>query len=887
MRGYNSSEFVNPFEKNQAPVESSDDWNWEGGDDDDEEDDQGGWNDEYEDDIEEEGINMTNYKYSDGNQYSGVTNPGTEDSWGGGGGGGMDDNKVRNGMLAIAGFLLFIILLSLGKHDPDADDTNSVIANVDVDVDVDDGITEIQLVHVDQIVVLGSTTVRNLIRECYPATSVQGKLQRNGVFFQNSQKFTGYDVTNPKLVLSVHVNPYDWVERMRSVPEYTPNHVGLGWKDFVTREWSMERPARDLNMNMNMGNVTCQANFDYNEIVSCMKLTDMEAANGTTAASVMNPMYELNIDGSGQAYPSILELRRDKIHNHMGVRNWEDKGVELFKGVRYEDLTEREGVQNLLDWIASRTTLPSPECNAVDSVLSAIGTNNQPDGDHQYLNFVTEHAHWQMEKMLGYEPYPMFGDVQEADDFGIVFGSDDAGLYEDLNGLNNDAFDDFGGIDADDVGEDDTDDYGEDDADDDGEDDGAYYDADDAGEDDNSNNEGDFFDDQGYVDDTNQPIGDATNEDFFDDNSPEAPVGEGTGTTIEIPVEGTITPEIPAGVPAVVIDTMSPIAAPLIPPTTAMPNGEGTNATGAITDRANDVQIPPVNPGDTAATSSNPPDIIEVPPTNAPQVVVIPVQVIAPTTAVVPLPVVEESPSSATVPVTVVEETPPTATVPVAVVQEPPPTATVPVTVVQETPTAVVPVTVVEENPPTATVPVTVVEETPSTTTVPVTVVQEPPPTATVPVTVVQETPAVPVAVVQETPTATVPATVVQETPSTTTVPVTVVEETPAVPVAVVQETPTAVVPVTVVETPTTNAPVSQPTTSAPSSYPPSTYYPTGDNTSTPTYVPTSSSTSRKEKRAKTKLDKAAKAAKKEAKEAKAAKDTKKNNKKTNRRAAR
>lgn len=861
MRGYNSSEFVNPFEKNQAPVESSDDWNWEEGDGD-EDDDQGGWNDEYEDDIEEEGINMTNYKYSDGNQYSGVTNPGTEESWGGGGGGGMDDNKVRNGMLVIAGFLLFIILLSLGKHDPDAEDTNSVIANVDVDVDVD-GITEIQLVHVDQIVVLGSTTVRNLIRECYPATSVQGKLQRNGVFFQNSQKFTGYDVTNPKLVLSVHVNPYDWVERMRSVPEYTPNHVGLGWKDFVTREWSMERPARDLNMNM--GNATCQANFDYNEIVSCMKLTDMEAANGTTAASVMNPMYELNIDGSGQAYPSILELRRDKIHNHMGVRNWENKGVELFKGVRYEDLTERDGVQKLLDWIASRTTLPSPECNAGDSVLSAIGTNNQPDGDHEYLNFVTEHAHWQMEKMLGYEPYPMFGDAQEADDAGIVDGSDDAGLYEDLNGLNNDAFDDFGGYVADDVGEDGADD-GDDDREDEPDDGDDYYWNDDK-EDDNPSNADDFFDDQGYVDDTNQPIGDATNEDFFDDNSPEGAAGEGTDTTIEVPVDGTITPENPAGVPALVIDTMSPIAAPLIPPTTAMHNGEGTNATEAITDRASDVQVPPVNPDTTTATSSNPPDIIEVPPTNAPQVAVIPVQVVAPTTTVVPLPVVEESPPTATVPVTVVEENPPAATVPVTVVQETPTTTTLPVTVVQETP--VVPVAVVQETPTTAVLPLPVIEETPPTETVPVTVVKENPPTATVPVAVVQETPA------------------------TTTLPVTVVEDTPAVPVAVVQETPTEVVPVTVVETPTTNAPVSQSTkkakkaTSAPSSYPPSTYYPTEGNTYAPTYVPTSSSTSKKEKKAKKELDKAAKAAKKEKKEAKAAKDMKKNNKKTNRRAAR
>ena len=60
---------------------------------------------------------------------------------------------------------------------------------------------------------------------------------------------------------------------MRGVPHHSSNHLNLNWKDFVTKEWTMPRLKRDLEIEDKETVVCSIPGFKYHEINSCMKGT--------------------------------------------------------------------------------------------------------------------------------------------------------------------------------------------------------------------------------------------------------------------------------------------------------------------------------------------------------------------------------------------------------------------------------------------------------------------------------------------------------------------------------------------------------------------------------------------------------------------------------------
>ncbi len=141
----------------------------------------------------------------------------------------------------------------------------------------------------------------------------------------------------PKESAVVFRDPYAWVEAMRVQPHHSHNHIKmpqfivansshlswrkqgytpLEWKEFVTKPW--------------IG-----------------KTDKKEELKG-----LGENKYEMQLDGSGRAYSSIIDLRKDKIINHLSVANF--VGTRAFLPMRYEDLNAN-GTSVLLQSIEEAT----------------------------------------------------------------------------------------------------------------------------------------------------------------------------------------------------------------------------------------------------------------------------------------------------------------------------------------------------------------------------------------------------------------------------------------------------------------------------------------------------------------------------------------------------
>ena len=137
------------------------------------------------------------------------------------------------------------------------------------------------------------------------------------------------------VVIVLFRDPFDWIEAMRVEPHHSPYHLKwikpyepdvkvkkltkpLGWKQFVTKPWVGKRGKADqfIRENKSIANVTCLDRYRYDEIKPCSE-EDSQIING-----LANTKYENLHDGSGRAYPSIIDLRRAKIINHLSVANF-------------------------------------------------------------------------------------------------------------------------------------------------------------------------------------------------------------------------------------------------------------------------------------------------------------------------------------------------------------------------------------------------------------------------------------------------------------------------------------------------------------------------------------------------------------------------------------
>jgi hypothetical protein len=146
------------------------------------------------------------------------------------------------------------------------------------------------------------------ISECFNySIPVKRTLTRYKHWFQynNPDKYP-----HDTLVIAQFRNPYDWLKAMEHVPHHSPAHLrtaltadtdmrssGNDWKIFLTKPWTTNRTGEDLKL---FGNETCQEDFPYQDIVSCViEPLPHEHYNHTIRYSEHQPFYEM-IPGTGK-----------------------------------------------------------------------------------------------------------------------------------------------------------------------------------------------------------------------------------------------------------------------------------------------------------------------------------------------------------------------------------------------------------------------------------------------------------------------------------------------------------------------------------------------------------------------------------------------------------
>ena len=231
------------------------------------------------------------------------------------------------------------------------------------------------------------------------------------------------------MVIVLFRDPYDWVEAMRIEPHHAHDHLAwykpydpakkvremakpLPWKEFVTKPWIGRRGKHDeqirkKNQNNNGGiqNATCMDHYTYVDVAPCLALDSIYVKG------LADYKYELRHDGSERGYPSIIDLRRDKIKNMLSVSNF--TGTRAFFSFQYEDLNWN-GTSILLRSIEEATGLKA-KCNAtMGKNHGTSSTRNRrrhlrkktirahdalPDDFIQWMN---RYVDWEVEGKIGY-----------------------------------------------------------------------------------------------------------------------------------------------------------------------------------------------------------------------------------------------------------------------------------------------------------------------------------------------------------------------------------------------------------------------------------------------------------------------------------------------------
>ncbi|KAL7467565.1 hypothetical protein ACHAXS_007811 [Conticribra weissflogii] len=196
---------------------------------------------------------------------------------------------------------------------------------------------------------------------------------------------------NSAVVVYMSRDPYDWVEAMRERPHHAHDHMNLDWRSFVTKPWIGHRGPHDaLSMkNNSLTDAVCLDRFSFFEIMPCSP-EDSKQINGYGGYK-----YELNHDGSEKPYSSIVDMRKEKIMNHLSVANFE--GTKAFLPNRYEDLY-MEGTSVLLEKLKELTGL-EPRCKAIEGK----GVIKHKEVPRDYVKWMNRFVDWGVEGHIGYE----------------------------------------------------------------------------------------------------------------------------------------------------------------------------------------------------------------------------------------------------------------------------------------------------------------------------------------------------------------------------------------------------------------------------------------------------------------------------------------------------
>lgn len=203
------------------------------------------------------------------------------------------------------------------------------------------------------------------------------------------------------VVVAQFRNPYTWTESMRSFPHHSPEHFHLDWPDFVTRTWTMPRYSADIQFvgwtekdsEKAQANVcTAVADFLPHQVIPCMA----DRTTFSTRGIEMQALYELRNDGSGKPYDNILEMRKEKIENHLAVANYDR--VKDFLVIRYEE-AKLSGTSKLI--AALEQALGQEAACKAEPGNKSFREHPIPKLFHDYLK---ENVHWETEAKIGYFP---------------------------------------------------------------------------------------------------------------------------------------------------------------------------------------------------------------------------------------------------------------------------------------------------------------------------------------------------------------------------------------------------------------------------------------------------------------------------------------------------
>ena len=315
----------------------------------------------------------------------------------------------------------------------DADDKDiarQVVQEIDDDANRKSIVDPTSIKPVEQIIVLGerhsgTDELTSYLTTCFVDIKVTDTYKRYKHWFQEE------DLTrvpeNSAVVVAIFRDPFDWVQAMRVEPLHAHDHLRwyrrpnnndrrhidpkipwtklarpLGWKDFVTRPWIGQRGSMDKNTsrtNRGMNNAECLDHYTYYDVSPC-SVNDTSIIKGLSEYK-----YELKTDKSERAYSSIIDLRREKILNHLSVAEF--NGVRSFLPFRFEDLNAN-GTSVLIQNVEKATGLVA-KCNATLGkaphrqrflVEKQIRIHRELPSD--FIKWMNRFVDWEVEGLVGY-----------------------------------------------------------------------------------------------------------------------------------------------------------------------------------------------------------------------------------------------------------------------------------------------------------------------------------------------------------------------------------------------------------------------------------------------------------------------------------------------------
>ena len=235
-------------------------------------------------------------------------------------------------------------------------------------------------------------------------------------------------------------DPMDWVEAMRWEPHHALDHLHfrnkrqvelvriepteddkwwheiadiMTWKEFVTKPWVGRRGPNDEKLAQTpVGNesAVCLDRYHFVDATPC------SPEDSPIMRGLGEYKYEYKNDGSERGFNSILDLRRDKIMNHLSVAGF--SGTRAFLPYRFEEL-KANGTVALLRDVEEATGLKA-KCNAIygkerdteGRVIQSPSVRRRQLAEKvitkkrelsaDYIEYMNRFVDWEVEKLVGY-----------------------------------------------------------------------------------------------------------------------------------------------------------------------------------------------------------------------------------------------------------------------------------------------------------------------------------------------------------------------------------------------------------------------------------------------------------------------------------------------------